>query len=286
MTDWKGLARQALRGALEVRRSGQVPKEHPVCVYDLAERLGVEVRFFGGNTFGGMYAKSSDVILVPSLRPPGRQAFTAAHELGHWRFGHGSRIDEVPEFVPDSRDDPEEWTANLFAAYLLMPIWAVDNAFARRGFDPSASGPAEIYTIASELGVGYETLIKHLRFSLQKLTRERAEELLKATPKAIRLSLIGKAETKHLLIVDRHWLNGNVDLQVGHMALLPRGTVIEGGHVAAVADLASGRLVRGLRPGVSRAFVEGCDWAKFLRVSRADFVGRAIYRHMEDPDAS
>ena len=165
MSDWKGLARLALRGALVTRRRGQVPKDAPICVFDLAERLELEVRFCAGGSFEGMYAKGSDVILVPSMRPPGRQAFTAGHEMGHWYFGHGSRIDELPEFKPDERSDPAEWMANLFSAYLLMPSWAVEASFRRRALSPESCTPLELYTVACELCVGYETLVQHLFWS-------------------------------------------------------------------------------------------------------------------------
>jgi Zn-dependent peptidase ImmA (M78 family) len=284
MSDWKGLARLALRGALEIRRRGQVPKDAPVCIFDLAERLGLEVRFCAGGSFEGMYAKGSNVILVPSLRPPGRQAFTGGHEMGHWYFGHGSRIDELPEFTPDDRNDPDEWAANLFAAYLLMPSWAVEASFQRRSSDPRTCTPAELYAVACELGVGYETLIQHLRWSLKLITPERATELAATTPKAIREQIIGKVATKHLVLADATWIAGNIDLQVGHTALLPAGAVLEGTEISVLGDLPAGRLVQGRRPGIARAFLEGGTWAKFLRVSRADFEGRSLYRHLEDPD--
>lgn len=284
MSDWKGLARLALRGALEIRRRRQVPKDAPICIFDLAERLELEVRFCAGNSFEGMYAKGSNVILVPSLRPPGRQAFTAAHEMGHWHFGHGSRIDELPEFAPEDKNDPEEWLANLFAAYVLMPSWAVESAFARRGLDPATCASTKLYLIACELGVGYDTLVQHLRWSLQLITPSRAAELAKATPKAIREVLLGDISTKHLVLTDTAWVSGNVDLQVGHLALLPAGAVIEGSEATVLADLPAGRLVQGCQAGIARTFLEGRSWAKFIRVSRADFQGRNLYRHMKDPD--
>lgn len=284
MIDWKRLARLALRGALEIRRRRQVPKEAPLCVFDLAERLDLEIRFCAVNSFEGMYGRASNVILVPSLRPPGRQAFTAAHEIGHWHFGHGSRIDEVPEFSPEFKDDPDEWLANLFAAYLLMPSWAVASAFERRSLNPSTCTPDELYLIACELGVGFDTLVQHLRWSLRMITPSRAAELAKVTPKAIRGLLLGDISTKHLVLTDTAWAAGNVDLQVGHVVLLPAGTVIEGDQVTPLADLPAGRAVQGRRPGIARAFIEGRDWAKFVRVSRADFEGRNLYRHMRDPD--
>lgn len=284
MSDWKALARLALRGAVEIRRRGQVLKDAPVCVFDLAERLGLEVRFCAGASFEGMYAKGSSTILVPSLRPPGRQAFNGGHEMGHWYFGHGSRIDELPEFAPDDRNDPEEWVANLFAAYLLMPSWAVDASLKRRGLDPTICTPAELYGVACELGVGYETLVQHLRWSLKLITPARAALLIETTPKAIREQIIGKVATKHLVLADAAWIAGNIDLQVGHTALLPVGTVLEGTAVEMVGDLPTGQLVQGRKPGLARIFVEGTSWAKFVRVSRADFEGRSLYRHLEDPD--
>ena len=102
------LARRALRGALETRRRVRASTLDPVCVYDLAEQLGIEVKFFAGNSFGGMYVKTSQTILVPSLRPPGRRAFTCAHEIGHWFFGHGTRIDRLGEIGRRSERKPEE----------------------------------------------------------------------------------------------------------------------------------------------------------------------------------
>jgi hypothetical protein len=286
MSDWKALSRAALRGALETRRKGAIPKDVPVCVFDLAERLKLEVLFCAGGSFEGMYSKGSNVILVPSLRPPGRQAFTSAHEMGHWYFGHGSRIDELPEFAPNDRNDPEEWTANLFAAYLLMPTWAVESCFSRRAIDPQSCNILDIYTIACELGVGLDTLIQHLRWSLSAINGTRADELSKGSPKVIREKLLGNISTKHLVIADKAWINGNIDLQVGHAALLPKNTIIEGNEIEILADLPSGRLVRAHKAGISRAFLEGSNWAKFVRVSRADFQGRSLYRHLDDPDAN
>ncbi len=284
MNDWKGLARLALRGALEIRRQSQVSKETPICVFDLAERLGLEVRFCAGGSFEGMYAKGSNVILVPSLRPPGRQAFTGAHEMGHWYFGHGSRIDELPEFTPDNFSDPEEWLANLFAAYLLMPSWTVEASFKRRNLDPVICTPAELYVVACELGVGYETLIQHMRWSLKLITPARAMVLTDTTPKMIREQNIGNITTKHLVLADVAWVTGNIDLQVGHTALLPVDAILEGAEVEVLGDFPTGRLVQGRKPGIARTFLEGSPWAKFVRVSRSDFEGRSLYRHLEDPD--
>jgi len=113
------LARQAVRSAMEVRRLAGLSTSEPLCIFDVAENRGVEVKFFRGDSFDGLYARVSQTVLVPSLRPPGRQAFTCAHELGHWYFEHGTRIEELKFFDLNYNSKPEERLANLFAAYLL-----------------------------------------------------------------------------------------------------------------------------------------------------------------------
>ena len=90
--------------------------------------------------------------------------------------------------------------------------------------------------------------------------------------------------SKHLVLADNAWIAGNIDLQVGHTVLLPAGAVLEGDEVVMLGDLPAGRLVQGRKPGLARTFLEGTTWAKFLRVSRADFEGRSLYRHLGDPD--
>src|SRR5206468_1844508 len=128
--------RQALRAALEIRKRAAKANYEPICVFDLAENLGIEVKFFRGDSFEGMYAPASQTVIVPTLRPPGRQAFTCAHELGHWYFKHGTRIEELKFLDLQYNREPDEQLANVFAAHLLMPSWAVKHAFRRRGYEP------------------------------------------------------------------------------------------------------------------------------------------------------
>ena len=54
MMERRTLARRAVRAALETRRRADTDKADPICVFDLAERLGVEVQFSLGPTFGGI----------------------------------------------------------------------------------------------------------------------------------------------------------------------------------------------------------------------------------------
>jgi Zn-dependent peptidase ImmA (M78 family) len=284
MSDWKEAARRALRNALETRRRVSVSKSQAICVYDVAEQLGVEVIFRPENSLEGMYVKVAQTILIPSHRPAGRQSFTCAHELGHWLFGHGTHVDVIADLEDVGSLDPEEQLVNTFAGYLLMPPWAVKEAFARRNWHPSDCTAMQLYTVAGQLGVGYETLAQHMRYSLHLLSQTQSEQLLRTTPKQLRRSLLGNDNTRHLLIVDRAWSKVAVDLQVEDIAILPAGTRLEGRSATVVGDSASGVLVEGRVPGVTRAESSDGSWATFIRVCRKDFIGRSVFRHLEDPD--
>lgn len=76
-----------------------------------------------------------------AMNPP-RQRFTLAHELGHLRLGHETRIDTTAT-VLDSGSfsnhlDPQEVAANQFAAEFLCPIEATLRWFSDHTESPDA----------------------------------------------------------------------------------------------------------------------------------------------------
>lgn len=277
------LARTALRCALECRRLAQSALDAPVCVYDLAERAGAEVWFFGGASFAGMYAKDFGRIFVPAERPAGRRSFTCAHELGHHVFGHGSRVEEL-NFDRSDNDIPEEVLANTFAAFLLMPRQAVTHAFRRRGMASQNVSPQDLYRVSSQLGVGYDTLVTHMRWSLNLIDHARMRDLTAVQPKEVRRRLLGTVRSGHLVLADDQWEKVAIDLEVGDHAIVPAHAEIRGGSVRVIGDCGSGVVLEALRPGISQAQSQQNDWASMIRVSRKQFVGRAAYRNLEDPD--
>jgi Zn-dependent peptidase ImmA (M78 family) len=284
MNDKVLLARRAIRAALETRIASGASKAEPLCVFDVAERLGIEVYFCLGNSFGGAYARASNTVLVPSLRPVGRQAFTCAHELGHWYFGHGNRVDRLSELDVGSDDDPDERLANLFAAHLLMPAWAIDAALIVRNWRAYEVNAVQAYTLACQFGVGYETLIQHLRYSLNILPSSVAERLLKTTPKRLRKEILGDDTLRHLVLVDGCWRRVAIDLQVGDIAVIRDNVSLEGACAREIGDCPHGAVIEGSIPGVGFVRSRNTDWAASVRVRRKDFHGRSIYRHLEDPD--
>ena len=77
MMDRRAIARRATADALRMRQRAGYGLSGAICVYDLAQRLGIEVRFLDIPSMEGMYYSSSDPhIIVSSLRPAGRRAFT------------------------------------------------------------------------------------------------------------------------------------------------------------------------------------------------------------------
>jgi len=285
VSTWKQTGRRALRGALEARKRARVARTDPLCVYDVAEKLGPDVKFVAVNSFGGMYVRTSETILVPSLRPPGRQAYTCGHELGHWFFDHGTRVDDISTLDEEMWDDPDERLAHLFSGFLLAPPWTVKDAFKRRVWQPASCSPLQAYTIAVQLGMGYESLVNHLLRSLRLISSSQAKHLSSMTPKKIRSMVLGEDHPGHLVIADRAWRAVPVDLSVGDLAILPDNVGLEGRSVTLQGSLKKyGIIVEGRQPGITRAELKDGSWATFLRVCRKEFEGRNIYRHMEDPD--
>jgi Zn-dependent peptidase ImmA (M78 family) len=269
--------------ALRVRLSAGVELWEPVCVFDLAENLGVEVRFVGIASMEGMYRSGeAPLILIASERPLGRKAFTCAHELGHRVFNDGTKIDELLEGGARTGPfDPREFRADCFAGFLLMPKTAVCRAFSLRGWDPAVCTAEQAYVIAGYFGVGYTSLVHQMRYSLALLSDCRADALLKATPKALRSSILGMAVERNLIVVDQPWSGRAVDGQVGDLVLAPKGTVCDKNLAEPMAGHQKGTLLRVTKPGLARLSADG-DWHAFLRVSRQDYVGRSVFRHLED----
>jgi hypothetical protein len=276
----------AIRAALRTRRMAGYTHEEPICVYECAHRLGVEVRFVAGPSLEGMYASSgSGTIILSSLRPAARQRFTCAHELGHHFLGHGSKWDE---FLGDSAlegpESPEEWAADRFASHLLMPKQAVFQCFRVRGWNPPASNPNQIYQIAGELGVGYTTLINQIQFSLDLLEQGDADRLRRVPLGLIRESAAGCVCLCDLVLVDENWRSRPIDIQVGDLVLMPSSAGVRGLAVREENRSTRGVLVNGCRAGIAQAFLPEQNWACFIRVSRKEYIGRAAFRHLEDPD--
>ena len=180
--DRRALAIQAMQAAAATRAKAGVGQSGPVCIYGICETLGVTVRFNYIN-MEGMYQRGAQPrIHLSARRPLPRRAFNCAHELGHHKFRHGTSIDELREDAKSKPwEDPKEFLADTFAGFMLMPTIGLRRAFKVRGWTPATATPAQMFMIACDFGVGYNTLRAHPSAGVSMLAPGRAKHLLKRT---------------------------------------------------------------------------------------------------------
>lgn len=279
------LAREANEKAAEIRDERGYNPRSPLCIYELCDRMGVKVQFVDDISMEGCYkATGRPTIILSSLRPLSRRAFTAAHELGHHVFNHGFTIDKLRDEAERGVFVPEEFLADCFAGFLLMPPLGIKRAFASRGLDVRAAIAEDFYRVACSFGVGYTTLVDHLAYTMKLIPSTKAEALCRVRLPQIRERLTGVNSKDHLVIADRQHTSPTIDCEVGNMVLLPTGARSDTDQIEPVAEVMSGALFKALRPGLARAAIPGTEWAAMVRVSRTQYAGLAKYRHLEETD--
>ena len=278
------VASTAAAAALRLRLRSGLGLTDTVCVYDLAEKLGVEIWFLAAPSLEGMSARlPKPVIVLSSLRPPGRIAFTCAHELGHLDFEHELRVDCPMDDEPLFEGDvEEEYVANVFASYLLIPKTALQHAARVREMDLRTITAEDAYDLACYFGVGYTTLLTHMAANLRLLSAADAGKLKRAKLGRIRKNIVGRAVKQNLIVVDSAWTSRPIDLEVGDELYIRADCVIDGTSLISVKPPRSGEtLIRAERSGVGQVTASN-SWSCRVRVQKKKFVGRATFRHRED----
>lgn len=277
------LARSGAKRALQVRAQEGISSSDPCDVYELIHRMGVDLQFCDIPSLEGVYLDEREArrICVSSHRPWGRQRFTAAHELGHHLFGHGTRVDDVVDRGFREAGVPgEELVADAFARVLLMPPRAVQAAFRTRGVDPAAPSPKDAYRAACWLGVGYTTLLEHMRWTLGLLSQSALTKLKRMAPKQLRAELLGSPTESDVWPLDDHWAGKTLHVQVGDIILGVRPDATRA-TPAVIKDGLVGKAVRTAQPGEIQIASAGGGTVK-LCVSRARYVGFYEYRYLEE----
>lgn len=121
------------------------------------------------------------VVLLSSGLDEMTMRHTAAHELGHHVFAHGSKMDERVDPDGGSLGGPwpdEEKLAEAFAAWFLMPLPAVRTA-ARRARIDQPTEPEHVHQIACWLGTTFAGTARHLA-NLKMIEPEQATRLVRA----------------------------------------------------------------------------------------------------------
>jgi hypothetical protein len=152
----KGKIEQAAMSVLDAfgRRFGRTV-EPPIPVEEILEsHFGLTLEFINlareldrPDVLGATWIQEKRVAIDESLDPTerphllGRFRFTVAHELGHWELhrhdilndaAQGSLFEAVtvpPIVCRSSSKEPQEWQADAFAGYLLMPQSLVETTW-------------------------------------------------------------------------------------------------------------------------------------------------------------
>lgn len=274
------LAVSAVTKALQTRKNCGYSLHEPLCIYDLAEALKVEVRFVDVPTMEGIYIGNISKILVSSLRPYGRQVYTCAHEIGHHVYGHGLSIDEIND--TKNANSQEENLAETFAGILLMPKIAIEKAFKNRNWNYQSINPMEYFTIAWNFGVGYETLVKHMCFGLRLIQESDVLTLMNLKPKDIKKQFVPDSTNFNVIPIDSNWSGRPIDIFMDDVVVLSERIDYAGQCITTDHSDSHQTILKGIAPGIGQIHFIGTEKSLFIRVSRKGYVGRSIYRHLEE----
>jgi IrrE N-terminal-like domain len=280
------LARQGLRAAMQLRRHLSLPREAAINAFDVARMVGADVRFLDAPSLEGMFVRDPGPrILLPSTkhRPKARILFSCAHEVGHQQFDHGTKADRYVEdgesgvgFVAD------EYLADVFAGHLLMPRAAVMEAFERRRWSAEACTPHQAFAIASELGVGYGTLITHLNAAMEILSSNHRDALSKVSPKTIKSDLAGAIWPGPLTIADAAWRHAPIDIEISELLILPTASGNGCGLLKLRGEHSGRSIYMAVRSGTGQLDIGGGPLS--IRVARQHYIGPLKNRYLDDPD--
>jgi IrrE N-terminal-like domain len=272
------LYRSAAKTALQVRTRAGYSLSRPCNVYALIAGINTELQFTAIPTLEGMYLEDDGTrrICVSGLRPPGRQRFTAAHELGHESLGHGTKLDTIESLRQSAEsNDVEERMADTFAASLMMPNATVHSGFRMRGIDIQRAGPLDVYEVAMWLGVGYGTLIQHLHYPMKIISDAHSKRLSRVEPKQIKSELIRETTTNEVFQLDRLWQGECAQGQVGDFFM---GVASDPG--SPLVRYRDGLLFASEPGEVEVPLVGGGSVT--VKISRKNYVGFFEYRYLRE----
>lgn len=143
------------------------PAGFPIDVYSAIEKAGVLLMWRPLPKAFGMYVDapgSRPGVLINNRLGLAVQRHTAAHELGHYILGHGSRVDvDLDPFSGPRRGwSDSEKVAEAFAVWFLMPRRAVRAALEQMSLERLRE-PDEVYQLSLLLGTSFRSTARHLR---------------------------------------------------------------------------------------------------------------------------
>lgn len=199
-----GSARRAGENAALALRQRLKLGDDGIDLEDVATRRGASVfrHDFGDSAPDGMYVYDGRdaIIVVNDAKPPQRQRFTLAHELGHHelhRDGGPLRLVDFDVYTTtrDGMKDPDEVAANAFAANLLLPRTAIELVLgARRN---AQVGVADLVELIRRHRVSWEMVL--WRLLNEQFLRRSDRERLAALPRTATLAPHGIDDAHYAL---------------------------------------------------------------------------------------
>lgn len=191
---WPEAHRLAMLKVMRLHRDLAIDLSKRVDVFGVIENLGLLLAFRPLSTASGAYVLSptgTGGVIINSNEPLPRQRFTAAHELGHYIFRHGSSVDEEPSRRRLRTDAPlsdEEKLAEAFAEWFLMPRPLVKASVARVSHGMALT-PTDVYELSIRMGASFDATARHLG-NLKFGTSEEVKGWLDTPPKRIKQMLM------------------------------------------------------------------------------------------------
>jgi Zn-dependent peptidase ImmA (M78 family) len=207
---WADASSKAMIFARSLHNKYNVSVASPVDIFDVVRSAGLVLAFRPmSSKVSATLVREGGIagIIINANHPLSRQRFSAAHEFGHYEFGHKSVIDCGEDLFRHGLVlNDQEKLAESFAAWFLMPYPLVLSTVRQLGIIKITTA-TEVYQISLRLGTSLSATAFQLR-NQKFLSPEEFDEIASAIPAKIKRSLLpddGLVNTRNdVWMVDEH----------------------------------------------------------------------------------
>ena len=194
------LAKQALEKSLEVREEFGYDFRSPLCVYEVADRAGVRSGSLTTSAWkASMQSLAKPKILISSLRPAAVERSRAHMNSGIISSATVQRS-RAQGRCKGRRVSTERVYRRRLRRVSPHASTSGEASVLDPGLDVTTATAEQIYAVASSFGVGYETIVGHLEYSLGHLTKARPTTLRRAKLRKFVGGFSGSATPDHLIV--------------------------------------------------------------------------------------
>jgi Zn-dependent peptidase ImmA (M78 family) len=207
---WADASSKAMIFARSLHKKLNVPVASPIDIFDVVRSSGLVLAFRPmSSKVSATLVREGGIagIIINANHPLSRQRFSAAHEFGHYEFGHKSVVDCGEDLFRHGLVlNDQEKLAESFAAWFLMPYPLVLSTVRQAGI-MKVTTATEVYQISLRLGTSLSATAFQLR-NQKFLSPEAFDEIASAIPAKIKRSLLpddSLANTRNdVWMVDEH----------------------------------------------------------------------------------